>query len=88
MKSSPPPSDMENRICKLEARVAALEKRLEKELPEIPWHVLCTAVAAVFPKAQIIHVAAIGDARTSPATQQNLWCIGGRMELFRSHRIR
>lgn len=88
MKSRPSSSNMESRIATLESRLAALEKRIEKELPEIPWPVLCLAVAAVFPRAQIIHVAAIGDARTSPATQQNLWCIGGRMELFRSHRIR
>lgn len=74
-------------IAALEARIAALEARLNDELPEVPWFVIAAAVAAVVPNTRIIEIAEVIEGRAS-ATLQNLWCVGGRLELLGSHRLR
>jgi hypothetical protein len=71
----------------LEARIAALEARLNDELPEVPWFVIAAAVAAVVPNARIIEIAAVIEGRAT-ATLQNIWCVGGRLELLGSHKLR
>jgi hypothetical protein len=71
----------------LEKRLAELEARFELENPFIPWHVICAAVAAVVPDGRIVGIARLAE--THPEVLiQNLWSVGGRLDLFSSHRLR
>lgn len=75
-----------DRIAQLEARLSALESRLDLELPEVPWHVIAAAVAAILPDAKITAINRAADTLTmSPL---NFWAMGGRLEHFESHRLR
>jgi len=74
------------RVQELEERIARLEARFSEELPEVPWHVLVAAVYAVFPDGQIASVRHAGETVYPPAA--NHWNLYGRMEIFRSHRLR
>lgn len=80
------PTELLEKIAALEKRVAHLEARLAVDLPEIPWHVLAAAVAAVIPDGRLVSATATFD-RVSFAPS-NLWGIGGRLEQFESHRVR
>jgi hypothetical protein len=79
---------LEARILDLEERLARLEDCFAQECPHVPWDVIAVAVAAVFPSAKMLAAAPLPDARRAPVVYQNLWCVGGRLDLFRSHRIR
>jgi hypothetical protein len=79
---------METRIRDLEERIAQLEDCFAQECPHVPWDVIAVAVAAVFPSAKMLAAAPLPEAHSAPVVYQNLWCVGGRLDLFRSHRIR
>lgn len=90
------------RIEELEKRVAALEKALARMEPnhakaaspgapqaepeeEIPWALLAATIAAMLPDKQIksLSVVSVG-ARPVAAS----WVLAGKLDIFRSHRIR
>jgi hypothetical protein len=77
---------MQDRIGLLEKQLADLQYRFELENPNIPWHVLAVAVAAVVPNGRITGV--IPGEKFADILTQNLWSVGGRLDLFSSHRIR
>lgn len=77
---------MQERIGTLEKQLADLQYRFELEHPNIPWHVLAAAVAAVLPNARITGI--IPGEKFADILTQNLWSVGGRLDLFSSHRIR
>jgi hypothetical protein len=81
------PSALLGRIEALEKRLQELEFRFELENPTIPWTVITAAVAAVLPTAAIMGIEQIAE--TQPQVLiQNLWSVGGRLDLFSSHRVR
>lgn len=86
MSSEIATSDLLAKIEALEKRVVHLEQRLADELPEVPWHVLAAAVAAVDPDCKI--VSAKRASESLPFAPFNFWGIGGRLEQFESHRFR
>lgn len=75
------------RVEALEKRLAELEERFEIEHPYIPWMVIAAAVAAVLPDARITGIELIAETQPQMLIQ-NLWSVGGRLDLFSSHRIR
>jgi hypothetical protein len=78
---------LEERVLTLEKCLAELELRFELENPYVPWHVLAAAVAAVVPDGRIVGVARLAE--THPEVLiQNLWSVGGRLDIFSSHRLR
>ena len=81
------PSTLQARIDTLEKRLAELEYRFELEHPTIPWTVITAAVAAVLPNAEIIGIDYIAESQPQVLIQ-NLWSVGGRLDLFSSHRVR
>ena len=74
------PSQLEERLAQLEERLAYLEGLCEASQIEIPWHVICAAVAAVIPDGRVV--------RVSPVTSRDEWRISGLMKNLHSHRIR
>lgn len=74
------------KIDALEKKVQHLEQRLADELPEVPWHVLAAAVAAVVPDGRLVSAKRVAEA--PPFAPFNFWGIGGRLEQFESHRFR
>lgn len=77
---------LQERVGTLEKELAELKFRFELENPDIPWHVLAAAVAAVIPNGRIMGV--IPGEKFADIITQNLWSVGGRLDLFSSHRIR
>ena len=78
---------LEGRVAALEKQVEALLLRLDIDLPEIPWTVICAAVAAVMPDSRITGISWVSESQTETMIQ-NLWSVGGRLDLFSSHRVR
>lgn len=81
------PSTLQSRIDALEKRLAELEYRFELENPTIPWTVITAAVATILPDAEIIGIDFIAESHPQVLIQ-NLWSVGGRLDLFSSHRVR
>ncbi|MCX7713032.1 MAG: hypothetical protein N2035_05130 [Chthoniobacterales bacterium] len=79
---------LELRVQQLENELNSLRKRLDFELPEVPWAVICAAVAAVLPDVEIKSISRILPDSHPEIIVQNLWSVGGRLDLFTSHRIR
>lgn len=79
---------LEQRVQVLEKELTSLRQRLDFELPEVPWAVICAAVAAVLPDAEIRSISRILPDSHPEIIVQNLWSVGGRLDLFTSHRIR
>jgi hypothetical protein len=81
MNTIPPASSFEDRLLALEARIAELEQQCEVAHLDIPWHVICAAVAAVMPDVRVIH---IEQARSSA----NRWQTSALLRNVNSHQIR
>jgi hypothetical protein len=77
---------LQERVDSLEEKLADLQFRFELENPHIPWHVLAAAVAAVVPNGRITGV--IPGEKFADILTQSLWSVGGRLDLFSSHRVR
>ncbi|TVR45653.1 MAG: hypothetical protein EA425_17900 [Puniceicoccaceae bacterium] len=87
MSDAPDPIVLAERIQELEARLARLEHRLDDDLPEVPWHVIVAAVAAVLPNARILGVTQPGGTSVQ-RTHLSFWSFGGRLDHFGTHRVR
>ena len=85
--ASTDPAALQARITQLDKRLNELEYRFELENPSIPWTVIAAAVAAVVPNAEIIGIDHIAENQPQVLIQ-NLWSVGGRLDLFSSHRVR
>lgn len=81
MNKTPTPLDPEARMLALEARIAELEQQCELARLDIPWHVICAAVAAVMPDVRVIHVAQAGS-------NNNRWQTSALLRNVNSHQIR
>ncbi len=75
------PAGFEDRIRALESRIAELENQCEAAQLDIPWHVICAAVAAVMPDVRVIHVARV-------RTSANRWQTSALLRNVNSHQIR
>jgi hypothetical protein len=81
MNDTPSHSSIEDRMLALEARIAVLEQQCEAAQLDIPWHVICAAVATVMPNVRII--------RVSPATgARDRWKSSALARNLNSHQIR
>lgn len=81
MNNNPSPAGYEDRLLALEARIAELEQQCQVAQLDIPWHVICAAVAAVMPKVRIIRVAQV-------ASHRNSWQTSAMLRNVHSHQIR
>jgi hypothetical protein len=72
---------MENRMLAMEARIAELERQCEVAQLDIPWHVICAAVATVMPNVRIIHVARVMSIK-------DRWQTSALLRNVNSHQIR
>ena len=81
MNNTPSPTNPEDRLRALEARIAELEQQCEAAQLDIPWHVICAAVAAVMPNVRIIRV-------TSAAPIRDTWQTSALLRNLNSHQIR
>ncbi len=76
MNARPLSTSAENRMAALETRIAELEQQCEAAQLNIPWHIICAAVAAVMPNARIIRVTPmvpIGDRWRTSALLRNIY---------------
>lgn len=81
MNNTPSPISPEDRLLALEVRIAELEQQCEAAQLDIPWHVICAAVAAVMPDVRVIRVA--------PVTPiGNRWQTSALLRNVNSHQIR
>lgn len=81
MNKTSSPISSEDRLLALEARIAELEQQCEAAQLDIPWHVICAAVAAVMPDVRVIRVAQV-------ATVGNKWQTSALFRNVNSHQIR
>lgn len=81
MNNTPSPTSPEDRLLALEARIAELEQQCEAAQLDIPWHVICAAVAAVMPDVRVIRVAPV-------APNGNRWQTSALLRNVNSHQIR
>jgi hypothetical protein len=81
MNNTPSPTSLEDRMLALEARIAELEKQCEVAQLNIPWHVICAAVAAVMPHVRVVRVAPVSQIR-------NQWRTSALLRNINSHQIR
>lgn len=81
MNHTPSPSASEDRLLALEARIAELEQQCELAQLDIPWHVICVAVAAVMPDVRVIRVAQVPPGRDK-------WQTSALLRNVNSHQIR
>jgi hypothetical protein len=81
MNHTPLPTSSEDRLLALEARIAELEQQCELAQLDIPWHVICAAVAAVMPDVRIIRVAQVTPNRDK-------WRTSALLRNVNSHQIR
>jgi hypothetical protein len=81
MNNTPSSSNLEDRMLALEARITELEQQCEAAQLNIPWHVICAAIAAVMPNVRIVHVAPVSSVR-------NQWRASALMRNINSHQIR
>jgi hypothetical protein len=81
MNPSPSPTSYEDRLLALEARIAELERQCAVAQLDIPWHVICAAVAAVMPNVRIIRVAPASPVRDG-------WHTSALLRNLNSHQIR
>lgn len=81
MKVHPPALSMEERFAALEARITELEQQCEVAQLNIPWHVICAAIAAVMPNVKIIEVTPV-----SPNTDG--WQTSAKLQNLYSHKVR
>lgn len=80
MSANPPHTSLEERIAALEARIAELESQCEVAQLNIPWHVICAAVAAVMPNVRIVRVTQVSALRDS-------WQASALLQNLHSHQI-
>lgn len=81
MNNSPSHTSSEDRLLALEARIEELEQQCAMAQLDIPWHVICAAVAAVMPDVRVIRVAPVAPTR-------NKWQTSGLLRNLNSHQIR
>ena len=81
MNHTSSPTSPEDRLLALEARIAELEKQCEAAQLNIPWHVICAALAAVMPNVRIIRV-------TPAAPVRDTWQTSALLRNLNSHKIR
>lgn len=78
--ADPSPTRLEARIAALEARIAELEQQCEVAQLNIPWHVICAAVAAVMPNVRIVRV-------THAVPTRDRWQSSGVLQNMHSHQL-
>ncbi len=81
MNNTPSPATFEDRLLALEARIIELEHQCEAAQLDIPWHVICAAVAAVMPNVRIIRVTQVTRTRDG-------WQTSALLRNINSHQIR
>jgi hypothetical protein len=81
MNNTPTQTSSEERLLALEARIAELEQQCELARLDIPWHVICAAVAAVMPDVRVIRVAQV-------APNRDKWQTSALLRNVNSHQIR
>jgi hypothetical protein len=81
MNHTPSPTSPEDRLLALEARIAELEQQCEAARLDIPWHVICAALAAVMPNVRVIRV-------TPAAPVRDTWQTSALLRNLNSHKIR
>jgi hypothetical protein len=82
MNTNPSPASAEERMQALEARIARLEQQCADAQLDIPWHVICAAVAAVMPDVRIVRVT------HAQSSSPDRWRNSALQRNIHSHQIR